>query len=306
MLSPIYNFKIRIEEKAKTPCLLLIKMNTRFLIHEKGKPMTLVRSIIVYSMCLFSLFGIPTSQADTVHIAVASNFTHPMKTLIGEFEKKSSHTVKASYGSSGKIYAQIKHGAPFDIFFSADQTKPLALYNEGVAYSAPFTYAIGGLALWSNNPKYKNKNLEAVLQSNAFNKLAIANPKLAPYGRAAYEVLENLNLIDTTRKKWVKGENIAQTYQFVSTGNADLGFVALSQMVNPSSYWNVPTHLYQPIRQDAVLLKHRDEKRGARNKAALDFIQFINTPQSHAIIQSYGYRSGIKAYTDHNASRKNT
>lgn len=252
--------------------------------------MYLARSGSLHLLQVILLLICFSSQAESTHIAVASNFTHTMKALIAEFEQNSPHKIKASYGSSGKIYAQIKHGAPFDIFFSADQSKPLALYNEGLTQSLPFTYALGGLALWTNNKNFNNKDLEAVLLSGEFNKLAIANPRLAPYGIAAVEVLENLNLVEATRKRWVKGENIAQTYQFVGTGNADLGFVALSQMTNQSSYWKIPNRLHQPIRQDAVLLKHKDNKRGVNNKAALDFIQFMNQPKSQTIIKSYGYQ----------------
>ena len=233
---------------------------------------------------LVSILTAASSAADTVHIAVASNFTTTMKTLIAEFEKDSTHTIKASYGSSGKIYAQIKHGAPFELFFSADQTKPLALYNEGLSTSKPFTYALGALALMPRNG-LSDKDLLNRLYSGQFNKLAIANPKLAPYGVASMEVLANLNLIDSTQAKWVKGENIAQTYQFVGTGNADLGFVALSQVINRSTYWPVPTDLYQPIRQDAVLLKNSAEVKSAIN----EFILFLASPKGHFVIQSYGY-----------------
>lgn len=228
------------------------------------------------------------ASAEQTNIAVASNFTHTMKALIGEFEKISEHQIKASYGSSGKIYAQIKHGAPFQLFFSADQSKPLALYNEGLTTGKPFTYAFGALALWSSNTAFKNLELQK-LQSGEFNKLSLANPKLAPYGIAAMEVLESLELLEPTRQKWVQGENIAQTYQFVGTGNADLGLVALSQVINnqainPSDFWPVPAKLYQPIRQDAVLLK-----RGKNNAAAKAFLQFISTKKSEEIIKSYGY-----------------
>lgn len=268
--------------------------------------MHLVRSFSTHLFGITLLLWCASSQGESIHIAVASNFTHTMKALIIEFEQTFPHKIKASYGSSGKIYAQIKHGAPFELFFSADQSKPLALYNEGLTHSKPFTYALGGLALWSNNKHFNDKNLESVLLSGEFNKLAIANPKLAPYGIAAIEVLENLNLVEATRKKWVKGENIAQTYQFVRTENADLGFVALSQMFSQSFYWKVPSHLYQPIRQDAVLLKHKSEKDGINNRAALDFIQFLNSPKSQAIIQSYGYRTENNAGIELEMSNKNT
>lgn len=238
-------------------------------------------AILSSAMCI-------TANAELANIAVASNFNHTMKILIQEFEKTSSHQIKASYGSSGKIYAQIHHGAPFQIFFSADQLKPLALYNEDLTMDKPFTYASGALALWSSNKDFKHQELEK-LQSGEFNKLAIANPKLAPYGIAAMEVLAALSLIEPTQKKWIQGENIAQTYQFVGTGNANLGFVALSQVIHQQNegkadFWQVPAHLYSPIRQDAVVLN------SAKNNAAVwDFLDFMNSHQGRTIIQSFGY-----------------
>lgn len=253
--------------------------------------MHLMRSYSLHLYSITLLLWCASSHGESIHIAVASNFTHTMKALIAEYEQNSPYKIKASYGSSGKIYAQIKHGAPFELFFSADQSKPLALYREGLTYSKPFTYALGGLALWSNNKHFNDENLESVLLSGEFNKLAIANPKLAPYGIAAMEVLENLNLVEATRKKWVKGESIAQTYQFVATGNADLGFVSISQIIRQAFYWKVPSHLYQPIRQDAVLLKHKGKKNSSKNNATLSFIKFLHSPKSQAIIQSFGYHT---------------
>lgn len=260
--------------------------------------MNIIRTSFLYIFSLYFLTAHALVQAENVHIAVASNFTHTMKELITAFEQQSTHTVKASYGSSGKIYAQIKHGAPFDIFFSADESKPAILFDEGLTYNKPFTYAFGALALWSNNPQFKGQDLKQKLQSGEFNKLAVANPKLAPYGIAAMDVLDNLNLREATKSKWVKGENIAQTYQFVATANADLGFIALSQVISqqksqannaPAGYWLVPSHLYTPIRQDAVLLKNAALLKD--KTAAAEFIQFLNLPSSQHIIQSYGYKT---------------
>ena len=294
-----------------------------------------LRFIYLYTVGIFTLLIASASHADSItndveavnitHIAVASNFTHTMKALIAQFEQQSPYKIKASYGSSGKIYAQIKHGAPFELFFSADQSKPMALYKEGLSHSEPFTYAFGALALWSNNNKFLSQHsltkdsqseysrdkaltkqqMKVLLASANVNKLAFANPKLAPYGKAAMDVLLNLDLIKSTQKKWVNGENIAQTYQFVSSGNADLGFVALSQVIKQSptasisnkqgqfkqehfwkeQFWKVPANLYQPIRQDAILLI-----RGEHNKAALSFIQFLNSTEAQNLIQSYGYQ----------------
>lgn len=254
--------------------------------------MNIIRTCFLTILSLYFLTAHALVQAENVHIAVASNFTHTMKELITEFEKQSTHTIKASYGSSGKIYAQIKHGAPFDIFFSADQNKPALLFDEGLTHNKPFTYALGALALWSNNPQFKGQDLKQKLQTGDFNKLALANPKLAPYGLAAMDVLDNLNLREATNNKWVKGENIAQTYQFVASANADLGFIALSQIIRQKNnqthnaqpeYWLVPSNLYTPIRQDAVLLKDK--------AAAIEFIQFLKLPSSQKIIQSYGYKT---------------
>lgn len=254
--------------------------------------------LILRSLLFVASINTLSVHADIVHIAVASNFTHTMKELITAFEQSSSHKVKASYGSSGKIFAQIKHGAPFQIFFSADQAKPLALYDESLTSSPPFTYALGALALWSSNAEFKQQELK-YLQAGKFNKLSFANPKLAPYGNAAMEVLEKLNLVEATRKKWIQGENIAQAYQFVGTGNADLGFVALSQVINKSTYWPVPNSLYQSIKQDAVMLKSN------RNKnAAKAFIRFIRNQQGQAIINAYGYGINEASSADRTGLKK--
>lgn len=237
---------------------------------------------------LLTLFFVITSSvyADKVNIAVASNFTAPMKAIIKQFQKTHPHQIKASFGSSGKIYAQIKHGAPYALFFSADKKMPLALEKDDLASSNTiFTYAVGALALWSST--LKDVDSPARIQQDDFNKLAIANPKLAPYGIAANEVLNKLNLSQSSRKKWVQGENIAQTYQFVGTGNADLGFVALSQVLSnqkQGSYWIVPHDLYNPIYQDAVLLKRYQE-----NKGALAFWNYMQSAEAQSTIQSFGY-----------------
>ena len=229
------------------------------------------------------------AYAEKINVAVAANFTTAMRDLTKVFEKVSGHRVEASYGSSGKLYAQINHGAPFQIFFSADQSKPQALINHGLADpKSLFTYAQGALVLWSGKSDLIDSEGK-VLFTDRYNKLALANPKLAPYGEAAVQVLENLNLLDQTKKKWVRGENIAQTFQFVSTANADLGFVALSQIIDreelqKGSSWIVPNHLHQPIRQDVVLLNT-----GADSPAAKAFLLFVKSPQARKIIQLHGY-----------------
>lgn len=242
-----------------------------------------------FLLCAFTL----CTEAKSVHLAVAANFSHTMQSLVTEFQKTSDVHIALSFGSSGKFYAQIKQGAPYELFFSADQAKPDALQKEGLVIdSSRFTYAIGRLALWSPHPDLVN-NIESTLKRGAFNKLAIANPKLAPYGAAALEVLRHLGLIDATEPKWVRGENIAQTYQFVHSGNADLGFIALSQLlgkdkvntVEKGSYWLVPDTLHSPIKQDVVLLRAAANSQGA--KAFLDFIQ---SHKARNIIIGSGYR----------------
>lgn len=227
--------------------------------------------------------------AKSVHVAVAANFSKTMQDLVIEFEKTSDYEIVLSFGSSGKFYAQIKQGAPYELFFSADQAKPDALQKDGlVSADSRFTYAVGRLAVWSHRADFTNK-IETKLKEGDFNKLAIANPKIAPYGMAAVEVLKNLALIDATQSKWVRAENIAQTYQFVSTGNADLGFVALSQLLGRNNmtegfYWLVPDNLHQAIKQDVVLLK-----RSAQSQGAKTFLDFIHTEKAQAIIAQYGY-----------------
>ena len=247
-------------------------------------------SISVNCLLVLSLL-LHTAHADTINVAVASNFTAPMKEITSLFEHASGHKVRLSFGASGKFYAQIKHGAPFHLFFSADQQKPAQLEREGlIVPGSRFTYAVGQLALWSAQEGFINANPDRLLGLQ-FNKLAIANPKLAPYGVAAIDVLEHLALIDQTKSTWAHGENIAQTYQFVSTGNADLGFVALSQIMKggrlkTGSSWIIPEALYTPIKQDAVLLRS-----GEHSPAAQALLRFIKTEQAEAIMQSYGYKS---------------
>ena len=234
------------------------------------------------------------AEGKSVHVAVAANFSKTMQSLVLEFEKTSDYQIALSFGSSGKFYAQIRQGAPYELFFSADQAKPDALQKDGlVIASSRFTYAIGRLALWSANPDFTDK-IETRFKNSLFNKLAIANPKLAPYGTAALQVLAHLELIDVTRPKWVRGENISQTYQFVSSRNADLGFVALSQLLGinkvkiiyQGSYWLVPDKMHRPIKQDAVLLRSAAKSLGAKA-----FLDFMHTDEAQSIIAQYGYLS---------------
>lgn len=228
-------------------------------------------------------------QAGEVNVAVASNFAAPMERIVALFQHESGHTVKVSPGSSGKFTAQIKGGAPFDVFLSADEANPQRLEQEGLAVGGSrFVYALGKLVLWSAQPGLVDAN-GAVLRKGGYNKLAIAEPKLAPYGLAAQETLEKLGLWNTVQGKLVTGENITQTYQFAATGNAELAFIALSQVtldgkVSAGSWWLVPSGLYQPIRQSAVLLS------GAKDKAAAQaFLAFLKSEKAAAVIRGFGY-----------------
>jgi molybdate transport system substrate-binding protein len=212
---------------------------------------------------LSMLLTVNSAVAEEVLVAVASNFTAPMQELVEQFERESGHQVQLAFGSSGRFYAQIVNGAPYQLFFSADQEKPQKLEEAGFSVrGSRFTYAIGSLVLWSRDSSLTVDGPE-ILDSD-FNRLALANPELAPYGRAAVEVLESLNQADDTRARWVQGENIAQTYQFVETGNAQLGFVAKSQVFNngqldKGSGWVIPQQLHKAIRQDAVLLNRASD-----------------------------------------------
>lgn len=243
------------------------------------------------AMALAYLLSNSVVHAEDIHAAVASNFTAPMHEIVVQFEKTSGHRVILSFGSSGKFFAQIRNGAPFHVLLSADQKIPQALEEAGLTEpGSRFTYAVGALALWSAKPNFVNGG-DARLKNGDFNKLALANPKVAPYGAAAVEVLEALDLRLATQARWVMGENIAQTYQFIASGNADLGFVALSQIMDKGqlragSSWIIPGDLHSPIRQDAVLLKNAADRVGAR--ALLDYLR---SSEARSIMRAYGYTS---------------
>ena len=246
--------------------------------------------------CFFVLFGclIGTSQAvaDELKVAVASNFYPTMKVIAKNFELKTAgssgqqHKVILIPGSSGKHYAQIMNGAPFDVFFSADTERARLLEQEGRALAGTrFTYALGKLILWSSIDNYVDSKGE-VLNKKDFRYLAIANPKLAPYGKSAEEALRSLELWTNLKERLVQGENIAQTFQFIASGNAKLGFVAYSQIMNPSlsidgSFWEVPQSIYKPIEQQAVLLKDSHIGR--------EFLSFVKSDESLDIIYKSGY-----------------
>ena len=237
---------------------------------------------------LLALMAWGAAHADEVQVAVAANFTAPMQKIAAEFEKDTGHKVVAAFGSTGKFYAQIKNGAPFEVLLAADDETPTRLAAESAAVAGTqFTYAVGKLVLWSVRPTVVDAAGE-VLKTGAFEHIALADPKLAPYGAAAIQAMKALGVYDALVPKLVTAENITQSYQFVSTGNAQLGFVALSQVLKDGkiegSAWLVPARLYQPIRQDAVILE-----KGKGKPAAEALMKFLKSDKAKAVIRSYGY-----------------
>ncbi len=238
----------------------------------------------------FSLFiGIllaSPATAEEAMVAVASNFIKPMAALEQGFEERTGHRLAISYGSSGRLFAQITNGAPFDVFLSADREKADSLYERGLTLFPPADYAVGRLVLWSNDARMKPQGFESLTKPDV-DKIAMANPRLAPYGLAAQQTMESAGLFTQLRQKLVMGENIAQAYQFTYTGNAQLGFVALSQVlssVRQQDYWLVPAEFHEPIYQSAVLLS-----RASRNVAAREFFDYLLEPASAELIASFGY-----------------
>ncbi len=227
-----------------------------------------------------------TAHAAAVQVAVAANFTEPARELAERFQRSTGHKAVLTFGSSGQFAAQIANGAPFEVFLSADVERPQKLEADGFAVpGSRFTYATGRLVLWSRDPRRVDRRGQ-VLSGGGFDKLAVADPKVAPYGLAAVETLRGLGLYDRLRPRLVQGSSITQTYQFVSTGAAELGFVALSQAVaqKGGSRWLVPASLHSPIEQQAVVLKI-----GARNPAATAFAGYLKSPDARAVIRKYGY-----------------
>jgi molybdate transport system substrate-binding protein len=229
------------------------------------------------------------ARAADVHVAVAANFAGPMARIAEAFRAETGHRLKVSAGSTGKLATQIRAGAPFEVFLAADETTPARLIAEGHAVAgSAFPYAIGRLVLWSAQPGLVDAE-GAVLASDRFRRLAIANPKTAPYGAAALEVLAARGLADALAPRLVTGQSIAQAYQFVVTGNAELGFVALSQLASPGqgrsgSSWLVPANLHRPILQDAVLVRA-----GQDSAAARALLAFLRGERARAVIQAHGY-----------------
>jgi molybdate transport system substrate-binding protein len=240
-------------------------------------------------LCAAALLLPVLSHADTVQVAVAANFTAPMQEIAKAFEQKSGHHLLLSFGSTGKFYTQIRSGAPFAVLLAADTKTPQRLASEGSALPASeFTYATGKLALWSATPGLVDAQ-GSVLGKGSYQHLAVANPTLAPYGAAAMQVLGKLNLLPAVQPKLVTGESIAQAYEFVATGNAELGFVALSQValngqISKGSAWVVPASLYDPLHQDAILLNA-----GKDQPAASALLDFLHSAAAKTIISAYGY-----------------
>ena len=229
------------------------------------------------------------AHADEVQVAVAANFTAPMQQIAAQFEKDSGHKAVLSFGATGKFYAQIVNGAPFELLLAADDETPARLEKDGQGVpGSRFTYAIGKLVLWSADPALVDAKGE-ILKKGGFRHLALANPKTAPYGAAAVETMSKLGVLSTLQPLFVQGENISQTQQFITTGNAELGFVALSQVfkdgrITGGSAWIVPAGLYEPIRQDAVLLA-----RGKDKPAAAALAAYLKGDKAKAVIRSFGY-----------------
>ena len=247
-----------------------------------------LRGHLAAVMVALGLIGAPVYAAE-VRVAVASDFAAPLERIAALFQQQSGHTLKASVDSSGKFYAKIVGGAQFDVFLSADDELPKRLTQEGLAVgSSRFVYAIGTLVLWSAQPGLVDDKAR-VLRNGTFNKLAIANPGFAPYGMAAKETLEKMIMWNAIQGKLVKGENVALAYQLAASEQADLAFIALSQVmqdgkVTTGSWWLVPPELHKPIRQSAILLS------GAKNQdAAQALLDFLKSPKATAIMRSYGY-----------------
>ncbi|MBP0948971.1 molybdate ABC transporter substrate-binding protein [Pseudomonas sp. 20GA0080] len=249
-----------------------------------------MRTVLKFTALAVTLASTSSVFADEVQVAVAANFTAPVQAIAKDLERDTGHKLVAAFGATGQIYTQIKNGAPFEVFLSADDTTPAKLEQEGdTVKGSRFTYAIGTLALWSARPGYVDDQGN-VLKTHQYEHLSIANPKTAPYGLAATQVLGKLGLTETTKAKIVEGQSITQAYQFVSTGNAELGFVALSQIykdgkLTSGSAWIVPAALHDPIKQDAVILN-----KGKDSAAAKALVDYLKGPQAAAIIKSYGYQ----------------
>ena len=246
--------------------------------------------LLALALFTLTLGQVSAAQADEVVVAVAANFLAPLQEISSEFTKETRHTTVITAGATGQLFTQIQNGAPFEVMVSADRKTPNKLVEAKLAVAASqFTYARGKLVLWSADPALVDAKGD-VLKTGHFNHLAIANPKTAPYGQAAVELMAKLGLSATLQPKLVQGENIAQTKMFVDSGSAELGFVALSQVmedgkITKGSAWVIPSDLHAPILQDAVLLAS-----GKDNPAATALMQYLRSDKARAVIKAYGYR----------------
>ena len=246
----------------------------------------------IAKLCMLIFVLTIVANAGSALVAVATNFAETAEYLQADFERSFPHTLTVTTGSTGKLYAQIRNGAPFDVFLAADQARPALLEEQRLAENqSRFTYAIGRLTLWSPTPALIPADGREILESGNFRKLAVANSDLAPYGRATREVLIALGLLDMLSTHLVTGENIGQTHALVATGNVEFGFVALSHVLSPrnnspGSRWDVPQTLHAPIRQDAILLS-----RASSNVAAQDFVHYLKSSAAQKLIRSYGYET---------------
>ena len=247
-------------------------------------------TLSVLLFCLLAGLAVPAAQAGQVLVAVAANFAEVVDRLKPQFERQTGHVLVSTTGSTGKLYAQIKAGAPFQVMLSADVATPLRLEREGAAVAGTrFTYAVGKLALWSRSPGVVAADGSATLRGGQFRHIAIANPALAPYGVAAREVMQATGTWQALQPKMVMGENIGQAHSMVASGAAEVGFVALSAVQSlrapaGGSHWEVPQSMYTPLQQDAVLLNP-----GRNSVAARAWLAFLQTPSARQLIQSYGY-----------------
>ena len=244
------------------------------------KPVTLVVAIAAFASSAAS-----PAEAGQINVAVAANFTEPAKEIAAMFKQKTGDEAILSFGASGNFFTEIARDAPFEVFLSADVERPKAAVQEGYAVpGSEFTYAIGKLVMWSRVIDVTKG--EEALKAGQFAKLSIANPAAAPYGAAAIETMKALGVYDALKSKIVQGDNIAQAFQFVDTRNAEVGFVALSQLhgVTGGTRWLVPQNLYAPIRQDAVLLN-----KGANDEASKAFLEFLKGPKARTVIDKFGY-----------------
>lgn len=245
-----------------------------------------MKNIAHWYITLLFMTAWPVANADTLRVAVASNFADTLRELAGIFEQQTGHKLQLVAGSTGKHYAQISNSAPFDVFLAADTARPIKLEEAGFGVAdSRFTYALGRLVLWSSLPDKIDTKGNVLLRGN-FKRLAIANPHLAPYGRAARDVLESIKLWDQSQLMIVRGENIAQTFQFVHSGNVELGFVAWSQLIRKGktpqgSWWIVPQMHYRPIEQQALQLSD--------TLVARAFMKFLLSTQAQAVIEAHGY-----------------